>query len=100
MFDILAIPINFNPNMFAIGNFVLSWHGFFSVVAMAVGVWMAGRAAKKEYLDKLEKAGVACLSGESFGKFGNGYVRFSFANSATNIELALDRIKTYLEKDA
>ena len=52
MFDILAIPINFNPNMFAIGNFVLSWHGFFSVVAMAVGVWMAGRAAKKENLDK------------------------------------------------
>ena len=38
--------------MFAIGNFVLSWHGFFSVVAMAVGVWMAGRAAKKENLDK------------------------------------------------
>tara|TARA_B100001750_G_C15458729_1_gene573017 strand:- start:327 stop:1193 length:867 start_codon:yes stop_codon:yes gene_type:complete len=38
--------------MFSIGNFVLSWHGFFSVVAMVVGVWMAGRAASRENLDK------------------------------------------------
>ncbi|MCH2307506.1 MAG: pyridoxal phosphate-dependent aminotransferase [SAR202 cluster bacterium] len=59
-----------------------------------------GLSSRKFADDLLEKAGVACLSGESFGKFGNGYVRFSFANSATNIELALDRIKTYLEKDA
>ena len=59
-----------------------------------------GLSSRKFADDLLEKAGVACLSGESFGKFGNGYVRFSFANSATNIELALDRFKTYLEKDA
>ena len=38
--------------MFSIGNFVLSWHGFFSVVAMVVGVWLAGRAASRENLDK------------------------------------------------
>ena len=31
---------------------MLSWHGFFSVVAMVVGVWMAGRAASRENLDK------------------------------------------------
>ena len=52
MFFVSAIPIHFNPNMFSIGNFVLSWHGFFSVVAMVVGVWMAGRAASRENLDK------------------------------------------------
>lgn len=31
---------------------MLSWHGFFSVVAMVVGVWLAGRAASRENLDK------------------------------------------------
>jgi aspartate aminotransferase len=39
----------------------------------------------------LEKAGVATLGGASFGAFGEGYVRFSFANSIPNIEKALAR---------
>src|SRR5271170_3244983 len=34
----------------------------------------------------LNEAGVACLSGHTFGKYGNGYVRFSYANSMQNIE--------------
>ena len=41
----------------------------------------------------LNDAGVACLSGTCFGKFGEGYLRFSYANSLENIEKALDRIK-------
>lgn len=41
----------------------------------------------------LHKAGVACLSGTAFGAFGEGYLRFSYANSIENIELAIDRIK-------
>lgn len=40
----------------------------------------------------LHEAGVACLSGTCFGDFGEGYLRFSYANSLTNIEKALDRI--------
>ena len=40
----------------------------------------------------LERAGVACVSGTSFGAHGNGYLRFSYANSIENIEEALDRI--------
>ena len=44
----------------------------------------------------LEEAGVACLSGESFGEFGKGYLRFSFANSPENIRKALDRTERYL----
>ena len=40
----------------------------------------------------LEKYGVAALSGTAFGKFGNGYLRFSYANSVENINKALDRI--------
>ena len=41
----------------------------------------------------LESYGVACLAGESFGEFGAGCVRFSFANSEDNIRLALERIE-------
>jgi len=46
--------------------------------------------------DLLTEAGVACLSGESFGKYGSGFARFSFANSVDNIETALDRIKKFV----
>ena len=44
----------------------------------------------------LEEAGVAGLSGTSFGAFGEGYVRFSYANSIENINKALERVATYL----
>ncbi len=40
----------------------------------------------------LEEAGVACLAGTCFGSAGQGYVRFSYANSVENIKEALDRI--------
>ncbi len=43
----------------------------------------------------LEEAGVACLSGTSFGEFGEGYLRFSVANSAENLSRALDRIRNW-----
>jgi len=45
----------------------------------------------------LQEAGVACLSGTAFGKLGEGYVRFSYANSLDNISAALDRIRGFLE---
>ncbi len=52
-----------------------------------------------EFADRLlQEAGVACLSGESFGEYGRGYVRFSFANSAENIERALERIAGFVGK--
>ncbi|MFN0207133.1 MAG: pyridoxal phosphate-dependent aminotransferase [Planctomycetota bacterium] len=41
----------------------------------------------------LTEAGVACLSGTSFGAFGEGYLRFSYANSMENIGIAIDRMK-------
>ncbi|MEE2885371.1 MAG: pyridoxal phosphate-dependent aminotransferase [Chloroflexota bacterium] len=51
----------------------------------------------REFADGLlQDAGVACLAGESFGEYGKGYVRFSFANSTENIERALDRIEKYV----
>jgi aspartate aminotransferase len=41
----------------------------------------------------LNDAGVACLDGGCFGSHGNGYLRFSYANSLENIQEALDRIR-------
>lgn len=43
----------------------------------------------------LEDAGVACLSGTSFGAFGEGYLRFSVANSLENLDKALKRIEQW-----
>ena len=48
--------------------------------------------------DLLEHAGVACLSGESFGKHGIGHIRFSFANSSKNLIEAINRIDRFLTK--
>ena len=45
----------------------------------------------------LYEAGVACLSGTAFGEFGEGFVRFSYANSVENIEEGMNRIKKALE---
>ncbi len=44
----------------------------------------------------LDKAGVATIAGTSFGKFGEGYIRFSYANSKENILRAIDRIREIL----
>jgi aspartate aminotransferase len=44
----------------------------------------------------LEKAGVACLSGTSFGAYGEGYLRFSIANSYEKLMGAIDRIQDFL----
>ncbi len=41
----------------------------------------------------LEEAGVACLSGTAFGSWGEGYIRFSYANSQEKIQEALRRVK-------
>jgi aspartate/methionine/tyrosine aminotransferase len=46
----------------------------------------------------LEEAGVACLSGTSFGAFGEGYLRFSVANSMENLSKALERIERWVSQ--
>lgn len=45
----------------------------------------------------LYEAGVACLSGTAFGAHGEGFIRFSYANSVENIEEAMRRIKSAIE---
>ena len=46
----------------------------------------------------LNDAGVACLSGTAFGEAGQGYLRFSYANSVENITEGLRRIREALKR--
>jgi aspartate aminotransferase len=47
----------------------------------------------------LEQAGVACLSGTAFGEYGEGYLRFSVANSLENLNKALAKIEDWVGKN-
>jgi aspartate/methionine/tyrosine aminotransferase len=47
----------------------------------------------------LEQTGVAALSGTAFGQFGEGYLRFSVANSLENLEEALRRIDKWTKEN-
>jgi aspartate/methionine/tyrosine aminotransferase len=53
----------------------------------------------RELADRLlQEAGVACLSGTSFGEYGEGYLRFSYANSLENLNEAVKRIGDWLKR--
>jgi aspartate aminotransferase len=55
-----------------------------------------GIPSKKLELALLDEVGVAVISGTSFGSYGEGYVRFSYANSVENILEATNRIRGWL----
>ena len=58
-----------------------------------------GWTSKKLADALLEEAGVACLSGASFGDFGEGYLRFSVANSLENLDRALEQIDGWTKRN-
>ena len=58
-----------------------------------------GRKSKPLADALLEQAGVAALSGTAFGAFGEGYLRFSVANSLANLQQALERIEEWTAKN-
>jgi len=62
-------------------------------------ITQTGWPSKKLADALLDEAGVAALSGTAFGAFGEGYLRFSVANSVENIEIALDRIDQWAKKN-
>lgn len=70
-------------------------HGAFYVFPNIEGTGYSSQRMA-DYL--LYEAGVACLSGTAFGQFGEGYIRFSYANSIDNINRALDRINDAVSK--
>jgi len=58
------------------------------------------RAGLKKLADALlEQAGVACLSGTAFGEYGEGYLRFSVANSLENLNKALAKTEDWVGKN-
>jgi aspartate/methionine/tyrosine aminotransferase len=57
-----------------------------------------GRDARELANALLYEAGVACLAGTAFGAYGEGYLRFSIANSYENLMEALDRIRKHLTR--
>ncbi|WP_226980766.1 MULTISPECIES: pyridoxal phosphate-dependent aminotransferase [Thermomicrobium] len=55
-----------------------------------------GRSASELARELLEQAGVAVLAGTAFGRYGEGYLRLSFANSLENLLEAIERMRRYL----
>jgi len=70
-------------------------HGAFYVFP---NITETGMDSRKLADHLLYNAGVAVLSGTSFGQYGEGYLRLSFANSVENIKKALDNIEKSLKK--
>lgn len=55
-----------------------------------------GMSARELQDSLLQETGVAIIAGTSFGAQGEGYVRFSYANSTENIREAIRRVREYL----
>ena len=52
-----------------------------------------GLTAKQMEAFMLDELGIAAVAGTSFGAYGEGYMRFSYANSAENIQRAMERLR-------
>jgi aspartate/methionine/tyrosine aminotransferase len=66
--------------------------GAFYVFANITGL---GKTSKECETILLDEFGVAALAGTSFGAFGEGYLRFSYANSQENLNKALERVAAF-----
>jgi aspartate aminotransferase len=69
--------------------------GAFYAFVKVKGTRMRSKALA-DYL--LEEAGVSCLDGAAFGAYGEGYIRFSYANSLDKLMEAAQRINTVSAK--
>ena len=67
--------------------------GAFYAFPNIAGTGMSAREAQDRFLNE---AGVATVAGTSFGQWGEGFVRFSYANSAEAIIEAIERIRNLL----
>lgn len=62
-------------------------------------IWVDGKRDSWEFFNLLlHEAGVVCTPGAGFGKCGQGYIRISAFNSLENVQNAMGRIKSALEK--
>ncbi len=69
--------------------------GAFYTFPSIAGTGMTARQAQDGLL---EEVGVATVAGTSFGEYGEGFLRFSYANSIENIREALQRIRVWLQQ--
>ncbi|MGF1627047.1 MAG: pyridoxal phosphate-dependent aminotransferase [Alphaproteobacteria bacterium] len=69
--------------------------GAFYAFANTSGTGLDSRTLQRIMLDEL---GIAAISGTSFGAFGEGYIRFSYANSTENIEKAMAKLHDWLDR--
>jgi len=67
--------------------------GAFYAFPNITGTGLTAKQAQDRFLDE---AGVATVAGTSFGAWGEGYLRFSYANSTKNILEAISRIRKLL----
>ena len=67
--------------------------GAFYAFPNTSGTGIGSRELEERFLND---AGVACLAGTSFGALGEGYLRFSYANSIENIREGLRRVAANL----
>jgi aminotransferase len=63
-----------------------------------VNIKAFGKTSQEFAIEILKEAGVVCVPGSAFGEMGEGYIRFSFANSDENLQEAVRRIREYIEK--
>ncbi len=70
-----------------------AFYAFANVTASAAAL---GMTSKQMADSLLNDAGVACLDGAGFGQFGQGYLRFSYANSHENLMRAVERIRGWV----
>ena len=68
--------------------------GAFYVFPNISGLGLTSKEVESRLLDEF---GVAALAGTSFGAFGEGYLRFSYANSIDNIREGLRRVRECLQ---
>ena len=86
--DIIVAGLNDIP-----GISCLEPQGAFYVFPDITGT---GQASADVQARLLGEAGVAALSGTAFGPYGEGFLRFSYANSVENIKLALEAVRAQL----
>ena len=81
-------------------DYLFDWLCCFSVTPANLWIWANNIFIISEKLADylLTEAGVALLPGTAYGKFGDGYLRLSYANSMENIQSGISKIKTAIAK--
>jgi aspartate/methionine/tyrosine aminotransferase len=90
--DVIVAGLNDIP-----GITCLQPQGAFYVFPNITGTGVTSSELARRLLDD---AGVAALSGTAFGRYAEGYLRFSYANSVENIQAALEAVRANLERPA